>query len=182
MLSPEQCRAARAWLNWSQDDLAQEARVALSTIRDFEGEKRQPITNNIEAMRLAFEKAGIVFESNPLGPSGIKYEGRIREADTYIPVLELLVSQKDGFMRTADLIIELEIKLQPRGEDAEILKSRSDTKFSQIVRNIISHRGSSTNLIGRGWAEYDDRKRGLRVTEEGRRYLESGRGRPNTGP
>lgn len=35
-LAPEQCRAARGLLNWSQERLAEEAGVSRSTVRDFE--------------------------------------------------------------------------------------------------------------------------------------------------
>ena len=39
-LTPEQCRAARAWLDWSQNDLADAANISLSTVRDFEKGRR----------------------------------------------------------------------------------------------------------------------------------------------
>jgi DNA-binding transcriptional regulator YiaG len=60
-MTPEQCRAARAWLNWSQQQLSERAHVGSSTVRDFEAGRRQPIANNIMAMRRAIEAAGIVF-------------------------------------------------------------------------------------------------------------------------
>jgi len=59
MLSPEQCRAARAWLGWPQDELAKRAKVGLSTLKDFEGGKRAPMRNNLEAIRHAIEAAGV---------------------------------------------------------------------------------------------------------------------------
>jgi len=59
MLSPEQCRAARAWLNWSQDDLAKRASVGLSTVRSFERGERTPIKNNLDALRAALEEGGV---------------------------------------------------------------------------------------------------------------------------
>jgi transcriptional regulator with XRE-family HTH domain len=171
MLKPEQCRAARAWLNMSQEELAQRAKVSLSTVRDFEIEDRMPIANNIEAMERVFAEEGITFSSTAGGPHGFLYEGRIKERDTYVPVLDLLDDQPDGFLRTADLIRALEDWFSPKGKDAEILAGRSDTRFSQIVRNIVSHRDSPTNLIGAGWAEYDRTKRGLRITTAGRLHL-----------
>jgi ribosome-binding protein aMBF1 (putative translation factor) len=59
MLSPEQSRAARAWLGWSQEELARRAKVGLSTVRDFERGARAPIPNNRNAMQQAFEAAGV---------------------------------------------------------------------------------------------------------------------------
>jgi DNA-binding transcriptional regulator YiaG len=60
-MSPEQCRAARAWLNWTQQELARRASVGLSTVRDFEKGERTPIPNNQLAIQRAIETAGIRF-------------------------------------------------------------------------------------------------------------------------
>ena len=59
MLAPEQSRAARGWLDWSQEELAKRANVSLSTVRDFEKGRRVPIGNNLQAIRRAIEDAGI---------------------------------------------------------------------------------------------------------------------------
>ncbi|MGW9332309.1 helix-turn-helix domain-containing protein [Bosea sp. NPDC055594] len=61
MITPAQSRAARGLLGWSQTDLAGAAKVSISTIRDYETGKRQPIANNLSAIRLALEAAGMVF-------------------------------------------------------------------------------------------------------------------------
>jgi transcriptional regulator with XRE-family HTH domain len=58
-LDPIQTKAARALLGWNQQQLAQKANVAPSTIADFERGKRSPVTNNLEAIRAAFESAGV---------------------------------------------------------------------------------------------------------------------------
>lgn len=60
-MSPEQCRAARGWLGWSQQALADRAKVSVSTLKDFEGRRRRPIANNLDAIRRALEAAGIEF-------------------------------------------------------------------------------------------------------------------------
>jgi transcriptional regulator with XRE-family HTH domain len=60
-LSPAQSRAARALLAWSQQDLATNANIATSTVADFERGRRTPVPQNAEAMRAAFERAGISF-------------------------------------------------------------------------------------------------------------------------
>ena len=60
-MSPEQCRAARAWLQLSQDDLASAASVSNSTVRDYEAGRRKPIAATLSAMRAVLETQGIVF-------------------------------------------------------------------------------------------------------------------------
>jgi transcriptional regulator with XRE-family HTH domain len=76
-MSPEQCRAARAWLNWSQDELAAKARVSNSTLREFEAGRRVPIANNLAAIRRALEDAGIefLFSREDEKPWGIAQRG-----------------------------------------------------------------------------------------------------------
>ena len=61
LMTPEQCRAARAWLNWPQDALAKAASVGVSTVRDFEAGRREPTRNNLAAMKAALEKGGVSF-------------------------------------------------------------------------------------------------------------------------
>lgn len=74
MLTPEQSRAARGWLEWSQDDLAKRANVSLSTVRDFEKGRRVPIANNLEAIRKALEGAGISCLTDEAGKAtGIRF-------------------------------------------------------------------------------------------------------------
>ncbi len=73
MLSPEQSRAARAWLDWSQEDLAKRASVALSTVRDFEKGRRTPIANNLEAIARVLRGEGVELLFDETGKaSGIK--------------------------------------------------------------------------------------------------------------
>lgn len=60
-MSPEQCRAARAWLQLSQEGLAEAASVGVSTVRDFEAGRRAPIASTLAAMKAALEAAGIEF-------------------------------------------------------------------------------------------------------------------------
>ena len=61
MLTPAQCRAARALIEWNQIRLADASGVSVNTIRDFEGGKRTPITNNLTAIKNALEDAGVKF-------------------------------------------------------------------------------------------------------------------------
>jgi DNA-binding XRE family transcriptional regulator len=60
-ISPAQCRAARALLNWTQDTLAVKTGVALKTIRAFENERTKPLGVTRAAIKQALEKGGIEF-------------------------------------------------------------------------------------------------------------------------
>lgn len=92
---------------------------------------------------------------------------RIPEPDLVIPTLELLDGAPNGEMKTADLIQALEDMFRPEGEDARILDQRTDTKFSQKVRNLKSHK----TLEKAGFAEAI--YRGFRITDAGRRLVAS---------
>ena len=61
MLTPCQSRAARALIEWSQEELAKAAHLGLSTIRDFEKGRRTPSHNNLLGIRTALEAAGVLF-------------------------------------------------------------------------------------------------------------------------
>lgn len=61
------------------------------------------------------------------------------EEDLIIPALFELYFTSNG-MTTSMLIKALTESLKPEGTDAEILFGRNDTRFSQKVRNLISHK------------------------------------------
>ncbi len=80
-ITPAQCRAARALLNWSQDQLEAAAKVARKTIVDFEREARRPYDRTLAAIRAALEAGGVEFiEENGGGP-GV----RLRKAGSSAP-------------------------------------------------------------------------------------------------
>jgi transcriptional regulator with XRE-family HTH domain len=60
-LSPAQCRAARALLNWSQEDLVRASGITKKTIADFERGATSPRLQTLAQIRAAFEAAGIEF-------------------------------------------------------------------------------------------------------------------------
>lgn len=60
-ISPAQCRAARALVLMDQNALAAAAAVSRGVIIDFEKERRVPGKNNLAAIRIALETAGVEF-------------------------------------------------------------------------------------------------------------------------
>jgi transcriptional regulator with XRE-family HTH domain len=61
MITPEQSRAARALLNWSQDKLAEVAHIGIVTVRQFELGNTTPRFLTLQAMRQVLEEAGVIF-------------------------------------------------------------------------------------------------------------------------
>lgn len=72
MISPRQCRAARALLDWSQQDLADRARVGIVTIRQLEAGAHEPRRATLDVVRRALEAAGIEFIDENGGGAGVR--------------------------------------------------------------------------------------------------------------
>lgn len=88
------------------------------------------------------------------------------ESDLIIPALKLLRAHREG-LTTSEIIEKLTEILKPTGKDLESYEGRTDTIFSQTVRNLIS---SHRNLERKGVATFKD---GIsKITDTGLRYLE----------
>jgi transcriptional regulator with XRE-family HTH domain len=71
-ISPEQCRAARALLGWSQADLSGKARVAKQTLVDFERGARTPYDRTLADIERALREGGAVFIPENGGGPGVR--------------------------------------------------------------------------------------------------------------
>jgi transcriptional regulator with XRE-family HTH domain len=68
-ITPDQCRAARGLVAWSQNQLAAAAKVSRATLAEFEAGNRVPYDRTIADVRGALESAGCIFiEGNGDGP------------------------------------------------------------------------------------------------------------------
>ena len=72
MLTPEQCRAARGLLAWSQTELAEKARVGVVTVHQLEAASSQPRPATLDVIRRAFESAGVEFIDENGGGPGVR--------------------------------------------------------------------------------------------------------------
>ena len=75
-LRPEQCRAARGLLNWSQGLLAHEAKVARATLAEFELGRRTPYARTLDDIQSALEAAGVEFTNGDQPGVRLKAKGR----------------------------------------------------------------------------------------------------------
>ena len=78
MITPEQCRAARGLLAWSQQELAQKARVGVVTIHQLEAAISEPRSATLDVIRRAFEAAGVEFIDENGGGPGVRLRKRQR--------------------------------------------------------------------------------------------------------
>lgn len=77
-MTPEQCRSARALLGLTQPQLARAAGLGLSTIVDFERERRMISEQANGAIRVALEQAGVQFIDENGGGPGVRLRKRQR--------------------------------------------------------------------------------------------------------
>lgn len=85
------------------------------------------------------------------------------ETELILPALHIMSIK--GSITTSDLIAELREILKPDGEDAMILKGRRDDRFSQIARNLVSHK----TLVRLGYATFANST--FTITKTGLDYI-----------
>ena len=98
-LTAGQCRAARALIGWSQDQLSQASKVAKATIASFEAALRYPQQRTLDEIQKALEEAGIEFTNG--GQPGVRLKPQSMKGQTMLSTLESLqiVSSSDLSVR-----------------------------------------------------------------------------------
>ena len=97
MITPSQCRAARALIGWSQLQLADAARVGVVTVRQFEAGASEPRNATLDVMTRALEGAGVIFQAEGQsvdGGPGVRLKRRLAEAGGLL--LDELNAANDG--------------------------------------------------------------------------------------
>ena len=79
MITASQCRAARGLLDWTQQELADAARVGVATVRLFEGEETETRQATLVVLRQAFELGGVEFIDENGGGPGVRLRKRHRK-------------------------------------------------------------------------------------------------------
>jgi predicted transcriptional regulator len=75
-ITPGQCKAARALLELTQGELADAAKLGLSTIVDFEKRRRQVSVSAIRAIKDALAGRGVEFIDENGGGPGVRLRKR----------------------------------------------------------------------------------------------------------
>jgi transcriptional regulator with XRE-family HTH domain len=76
MITPNQIRAARGLLDWSQQDLAERAGVSKDSVKNIESGQTSPQMQTLARIKSAFEGVGIAFIEDE-GVKRRKYEIRV---------------------------------------------------------------------------------------------------------
>lgn len=85
--------------------------------------------------------------------------------------LLVMALRADGIISTTDLIAELPKYIHVPDSSQENLPGRNDNKFSQVVRNLKSHKTAKKNFIYQGYVE--DIRGGFQITPKGREFVKS---------
>jgi hypothetical protein len=101
-------------------------------------------------MGLKARESSAIFFSHIVESEMARRKARVGEADLSKDVLDIIDARPNKQITTTELIAELRKRIPLTDEDKEILAKRQDDRFSQIVRNIKSHKATPGNLIYEG--------------------------------
>ena len=78
MITSAQIRSARAMLDWSREELSNQAGVGISALMRLESANGVPSGNikTFESVQKAFEKAGIEFIGSPEDGAGVRWKSK----------------------------------------------------------------------------------------------------------
>ena len=93
VITPEQCRAARAFVGMSQPNLAEKVGVSLSTISNFENGRSVPYSKNMRDIIATLEAAGVEFTNGD--QPGVRMKRATGGGPDAIPRDELNASNDD---------------------------------------------------------------------------------------
>jgi len=90
----------------------------------------------------------------------------LSENQLIVPALIAMLNSPNGAIQTSDLIDKISQQFSLDSQDLSPLLNRNDEKYTQIVRNLKSHK----TFIKKGLAEEIDG--GFRITSAGAAWLE----------
>ena len=162
IITPQQIRAARALVNWSQQELADDAGISLNALNNIEQEVGNPREKTLLALKKSLEREGILF----IGDTGAKRQTETFDVETYggdqIPnkyfeelelalklnVDELLFGDLDNvrFKDKIPKVLDKWLEFGPRLENADV-KVRSITELTADATYYNEDRSSYREII-----------------------------------
>ena len=169
--------------NTAHYEVGKKVRQAMIEISGIPPE-RLPVAPDVKKLQRRIAREQIAKPPPEEGVQTIKYDevsdshaeskiGRKIDLRTDLWKYALLViaTRSNGEITTSDLLEELHEYIHVPSEVQETLVGRSDNKFSQLVRNLKSHKTTKNNFIYQGYAE--DIPGGFRITQKGRDFIEA---------
>lgn len=124
-ITSAQCRAARSLLEWTQEELATNARVARATVAEFESNMRRPMKNNVIAIENAMYASGVEFIPEE-GTDGVGVRFRERKLQYNRNIKVLTGSHVVFAMDWSDKRIEVVVPREVLEDRAGQLKTEDD--------------------------------------------------------
>lgn len=140
MVTIEQIKAARALLNWTQDDLAKATRLSKPAINTLERRLSNPRQDTLSAIRTALERAGVEFTDG----SGVKLRSAVLKTVVFEGDEALVRLQRDVF----DTLNGTQAELLVSGLDESAYRFSGGARVLDEIERRVKH-GVSTRLLTR---------------------------------
>ena len=147
MIEPRQIRAARALLNWSQDDLASASGIARSSIKNIENDITTARKDTICDIQTAFEAAGIEF----IPGSGVRLKNdviEVVEGDGATPFLQDSIYSTCKLSPNSEvLIIGMDEEYFSKFDSKEMVQAHIERLKNAGIRKRILIRENDTSYL-----------------------------------
>lgn len=134
MINPRQCRAARALLGITQQQLAEAAGIGKRTVIEFEQGTRDPMMSTVERLRYALESQGIDF----LGGDGRGSGVRFRDPETEDAAESPRILTRRQMLGSVGLLIGSSVALSSALTDS-IKRARADLVQPSTMQKSYTH-------------------------------------------
>ncbi len=150
MISIEQIKAARALLDWTQDDLAQAAGLSKPSINTLERRIANPKVDTLNAIQKSLEKAGVEFTEGP----GVKLQSSVLKTQIFEgddALLRLCRDIFDTLFRTnGELLISGVAEQKYRDIGGKRILDEIDRRIKHNMKNrILSCEGDKNYILPR---------------------------------
>lgn len=142
MITSAQCRAGRALLNWSQEQLSTNAQVSRATVVDFERTVRRPVPNNLASIEESMTAAGVEFIGEDEDGKGVgarfreltvEYSPDIRVSSDGVTFTMVYRSQRYSCDVPRDVLEDLEKANFPMAGRDELFKEAAQKNQHSIL-------------------------------------------------